>query len=164
MNQLVLFGDHFHPNLNKHFSGAKVTQITSNDVENDPWMDRSLKDLDLLVNFAEHQKYDCILLPDQWKPTNLTMARNAEAFWVAVELNDETRVSIATLKNGLYDYFKAIHALSSINLQSTLYRSPDVSELASSISTEVDTLKNQSFVQLGDKIRDQIRVIYFNWQ
>jgi hypothetical protein len=95
------------------------------------WMDRTLMDLDVLVNFAEHQKYDCIILPDQWKPINLTMAKAADAFFVAVELNDGTRVSIATLKNGLYDYFKAIHALNSINLQSTLYRSPDVSELTS---------------------------------
>ena len=164
MDKLVLFSDHFHPNLKTYFSRAKVTQITSHDVQNDMWMDRSLKDLDVLVNFAEHQNYDCILLPDQWKPTNLTMGKTAGAFYVAVELNDQTRASIATLKNGLYDYFKAIHALNSINLQSPIYSSPDVSELAGSIRNEVDTLKKQSFVQLGDQIRDQIKKIYFYWQ
>jgi hypothetical protein len=86
------------------------------------------------------------------------------------QLDGDTRASIETLKNGLYDYFDASDAsdasdaLGKVNLKSAMYSSPDVSELASSIQTEIDRLKKQSFAQLADKIRDQIKMIYFNWQ
>ena len=127
-------------------------------------MDGTLKDLYLLVNFAaEHQKYDCIILIDQWKPINLTMAKTADAFFVAVQLDNLTWVSIEILKNGLFDYFDACDGLGRVNLKSDMYSSPDVSELASSIRNEVDLLKRQSLAQLADKIRDQIKLIYLNW-